>query len=192
MVEANRQLSPKKRKEFLDRHPNKQKLVKTAVAKYDMSWRQFPHLVSKGGETNFVHFTKVINDEFANKEPDQDYFKEMVAKAILFKECDNIVRDLDYPGYKANVVTYSIALLSYLTGQRVDLLQIWQRQDIDEKLREMLTEIAKIVWEHITHPTAAGTNVTQWCKKEECWDLLKERQSLIPTVAEFVATTHEA
>src|SRR5262249_732398 len=37
-------------------HPPSQKFVKTDLAKFEHSWDQLPHLVSRGAEKNFVEF----------------------------------------------------------------------------------------------------------------------------------------
>jgi hypothetical protein len=60
----------------------------------------------------------------------------------------------------------------------IDLDKIWSKQDIDEPLALLLKKLAQIVWSHITNPTVSGTNVTQWCKREECWNLLLKRQGI--------------
>ena len=31
------------------------------------------------------------------------------------------------------------------------------------------------VWEHFQNPTVPGVNIGQWCKKEDCWELLQKR-----------------
>jgi hypothetical protein len=45
-------------------------------------------------------------------------------------------------------------------------------------LSAFLKSWPQAVWNHITHPIVEGTNVTQWCKREECWNLLLKRQGL--------------
>lgn len=175
MVELNRLNTPKQKLEFKNQHPNSQKLVKTAVAKYEMSWLQEPHIVSRGGETNFAQLTIKISNEPASFIPNEQYFKRMIAKAILFQTCDGIVNRLDFGGYKANIVTYSIAALSYLVSDKINLDLIWKKQIVSTDIQKALNKIAAFVFEHITNPPVAGTNITQFCKQEICWSNLKSK-----------------
>lgn len=176
MVELSRRNTPKQKNDFKAQHPTMQKLVKTSVAKYIMSWMQYPHIVSRGSETNFVEFANLVNQEPERFIADQAFFKQMVAQAILFQTCDNIVKKFNFGGYKANIVTYTIAWLAHLAGERVDLNRIWNRQSVDEDLQKILFKLVQEVHSHITDPKRPVTNVTQWCKRDECWHGLKRRK----------------
>lgn len=65
-----------------------------------------------------------------------------------------------------------MAFLSYKTAQRIDLDKIWQEQGLSEALEANITEISKIVHSQITNPPG-GANIGEWCKKQRCWDELK-------------------
>ena len=61
-----------------------------------------------------------------------------VAKAILFKQAERIVSAQEFGGYRANIVTYTIALLAhYLRARRKGLAfdGIWQTQAITADTR---------------------------------------------------------
>jgi len=167
--------SPAKMTAFKIQYPKNQVLTKTSVAKYEMSWMQCPHYVSQGAETNFIHFMNDVVGEQTGFKPDEIYFRRLVVKAILFRDCDQLVKEKEFGGYKANVVTYSIALLSYLTGMRIDLDRIWQAQSIGPGLRRVLSNISNIVWNHINQPPKEGMNIGSYCKREYCWTTLLER-----------------
>jgi hypothetical protein len=144
--------------------------TKTDLAKFINSWDQLPHKVSAGAQANFREFTIRLKEKSSTK-PDQDYFEKLVAKAILFRKTENICDENKLGAYRANIVTYSIAWLSRLTSQRIDLKGIWAQQDISSELNNALEDITALVQKQIT--TSAGTdNVTQWCKKEDCWKQL--------------------
>ncbi|RXT14889.1 AIPR family protein [Ammoniphilus sp. CFH 90114] len=171
LVEYNRQISKAKKDLFLKQNPKSQLISKTIAAKYEMSWNQYPHTVSKGAETNFVEFMELIKE---NKvKPDADYFKTLIAKGILFNTCDKIVKGKNFGGYKANVVAYTVAIFSFIHNKEIDFISIWNNQGIEDTLIEALSTLCEYTWEHITNPPVAGTNITQWCKKEECWTLFK-------------------
>ena len=77
-------------------------------------------------------------------------------------------------GYRANIVTHSIARLARLVHDcrkdgEFDLRTIWQRQAVPEAVESQLMEIAKRVFEVLIHPDAGIQNVTEWSKKEACW-----------------------
>ncbi|MBW4081272.1 AIPR family protein [Paenibacillus sp. S150] len=177
LVELNRQRTAARQKNFRSENPKSHVVSKTLAAKCMMCTMQKPYLVSKGSETNFVKFMELVESGKVPF-PNEKYYKHMVAKVILFDKCDRIVKSLQLGDYKANVVAYTIALAYRLYEAEIDLDNIWTKQDINEKIELMLQDLALRVWEHITHPIVEGTNITQWCKREECWNLLLKRQGL--------------
>ena len=104
--------------------------------------------------------------------PDEVYYQQLVAKAILFKQTEKLVHMQHYGGYRANIVTYVISFLSYKTGQRIDLGKIWKEQELSPVLENEIVTISKFVQKYIVNPPG-GANVGEWCKKEKCWDLIK-------------------
>ncbi len=163
-----------RKRAFKATYPKSQMLNKTTVAKYHMSWAPAPHVVSLGAEKNFSRFMELVSRE-PRVLPDERFFKRLVAKAILFKECDRIVAQQDFGGYKANVVTYTVAWLSYLTEQRLDLEAIWQRQALSPSVLEALRGLSKVVWQHIDQPPPNARNRSEWAKREACWTALKSK-----------------
>jgi AIPR protein len=101
------------------------------------------------------------------------YFKEITAKAIIFRFLDrSLMKQSWYGGYKANIITYSIAKFSELitiTGKRLDLLLIWKKQQLTEMTQKHLLGIARTVNDCIQETPEGITNVTEWCKKTHCW-----------------------
>lgn len=182
LVEIARKKTVSEKKKFKKQNPSNQKIIKTSLAKYLMTWEQLPDIVSKGREYNFKYFMTLIKNKKIEYKVDEKYFKETIAKAILFKECDRIVRKLDFGGYKANIVTYSIAMLSVITNKRVDFIKIWDGQGLSKSMEKALEIIAIEVFKHITNPVKEGTNISEWCKKKECWDLFKDKKIDIPQV----------
>jgi hypothetical protein len=81
----------------------------------------------------------------------------------------NVLHVERFPAYRANIVAYLVAYLSYRSGGRLDLEEIWQKQDVSDALRKLLRS-----WSHNVNSgiveSARGRNVTEWCKKEQCWD----------------------
>lgn len=160
-------------KKFDIEYPRRQKFTKTDLAKFEMSWWQKPYEVSKGAEKNFKIFTKDMETDKIII--DVNYYYRLIAKAILFKEIDKIVYKRSLGGYKANMVSYILSWLSYKSDKKFDLLKIWETQKISETLNDLLNQAIDIVWEHINNPSRKGMNIGEWCKKQECWISLKNK-----------------
>lgn len=179
--------TPARQKAWLVEHPLTQKFTKTDVAKFEHAWDQLPHIVGRGAEKNFVEWTLRRTRSKTEAPPDHDFFKRLVAKAMLWRRAEKIVTGLKQGGYRANVVAYSVAWLSRETGGRLDMEQIWERQHIADSVEQALAHIADKAFTYLTS-TAAGRNVTEWSKKEECWEGFREHEIEIPNLKEAMAT----
>jgi hypothetical protein len=110
--------------------------------------------------------------EKSRPEPDETYFKHLIAKAILFKTAEKIVGNEQFGGYRANIVTYTLAYMSYKTQQDIDLDKIWKQQSLTPSLQQAIKMISREVHRVITNPPN-GHNVTEWCKRESCWKAIQ-------------------
>jgi len=183
MDEKNRQKTRTSQKEFERLNPRSQRFTKTDLAKFENSWDQFPFLVSRGAQKNFVEFMLKYKEIVGYGIPDEIYFRHLIARAILFKETEKVVTGQLFGGYRANIVTYTISLLSYLSAKRLDLESIWRNQRLTEATRTNIESLSKIVFQTITCPSG-GQNITEWCKKEACWDKLKNEAAAITETLE--------
>jgi len=179
-LELQSKLTPAKKKEFKEIHPNNQKFSKTDLAKFLMVWEEKPHIVSRGAQKNFVEFGKLIvplwnkND----KEFNDLYFKHSIAKIIIFKTCDKIVyKEPWYGGYKANIVAYTLSTISFLLRREkksINFSNIWKQQELDTLFIRELKRVSKHINDYITNTPENFTNVSEWCKKDICWTKLKD------------------
>jgi len=167
-----REGTPARAKAFEQTHPRSQMFTKTDLAKYENTWMQRPHVVSKGAQKNFLAFTEDVAKRggFA---PDERYFRHTIAKAILYRRAERIVHGQAYGGYRANIVSYTLSWLSHATEQRIDLEDVWQRQSLTQALEAMIATVSKHVHDMITTPPG-GRNVTEWCKSEGCWNRCRD------------------
>lgn len=184
-LQAQMRMTKSEKNKFVAQHPKKQLLTKTDFAKVRNSWRGLPHIVSRGAQTNFMNFAEWIDTEWSNSDVgfNEKYFQESVALTILFKHTENIVTHQPWyeQGYRANIVTYSIALLYELVklqfpGKEVDMQIIWNRQSVPEAITNELVNITEVVFKTITDPKRETINVTQWCKREACWTKIKNNK----------------
>lgn len=172
-LDERSRMSVKEMKVFDREYPKKQKFSKTDLAKFEMSWWQRPFEVGKGAENNFKIFSKELTT--LNIDVNKTYYQRLIARGILFREIDKLVAKRDLGGYKSNMVSYILSLLSYKTNKRLNLDKIWENQSIGEALNNTISSIIDIVWNHINHPSKPGMNISEWCKKPDCWTTLKDK-----------------
>lgn len=165
----SRESTPKRKKEYKETHPL---FTKTDLAKYENTWDQLPHQVSEGAQKNFHKFMLRLKD-LKNFVPDEIYYHNLIAKAILFRQTEKLVQKQQYGGYRANIVTYTLAFLSYKTAQRIDLERIWKEQTLTPALEREIIKVSVFVQKLIVNPPG-GANVGEWCKKEKCWQVIRD------------------
>lgn len=184
----NREMTPARKKVFDKVYPKNQKIEKTELPVYEHTWQMKPWEVSLGKQKNYKLF---MNELASGNEivPDEKYFADAVAKAILYKETYSIVRKELEGGYRPNIVTYAIAYLNYKTKSKISLDRIWKEQGICDELRNVLSQLVRDIQQFIiTAPE--GRNVTEFCKKKECWYKLQmEKFELDESVSAAFSTT---
>jgi len=185
--------SPANVRKFVEQIPPNRKFTKTDLAKYVQSWELFPHLVSRGSQKNFV----LLMEDLTQKRdmdwaPDDKFYKDLIAKAIIFRTVQKLVRQEKFPAYQANIVTYTVSYFSRLCGGTVDLGLIWKNQRLSPGLEALLQSWAWEINKGILE-SAQGRNVTEWCKKEDCWRHIRGLRLPMPSTppAEIVDTSGE-
>ena len=173
-------LTTSQRKKFDQENPKSQMFTKTDLAKFLMLWRFRPDLVAKGAQKNFAEFAKVIDREWEKNSDNFNelYFREVVAKAIIFRAEEKLVSEQAWyeGGYRAQVVAYAVAKLAYdldSMGMTIEFAEIWRQQRITDamiKALEIVSEEANYV---LTNPPPENRNVSEWAKKNQCWELFR-------------------
>ena len=170
--------TPAQKLKFDNLRPKKQKFDKIKLAKAWHSWLRKPSTVSLGGQKNFGYFNSWLADQ---EEDWESFFKNTVSLVILWNETERIVRRQSFQGYRHNIVTYTITwlveLLDKQHNQLLDLEKIWFNQKLGDTLCSTIEDMAQLVNEHIRD---TNLNVTEYCKKQACWDSLKERSFKLP------------
>ena len=165
--------TPARTRRFNEQMPPARKFSKTDLTKFLSCWNQRPDLVSRGAQKNFDVFMQQLRiGKESDWLPDESYYKLLIAKAILYKAAARIVRQEQFPAYRPNVVAYLIAYVSCRSGGQLDMDMIWREQALSEEFEDLLRS-----WSHVVNgtirDTAEGRNVTEWCKKEECWKSIR-------------------
>lgn len=171
--EHQRARTPAKQRQFKLMNPPSQKFTKTDLAKFVNSWDQRPHLVCLGAEKNFLEFMLELDESGAHI-PEVTDFERIVAMAVLFRATEKVVFAQGFRGYRANIVTYTIAKLVHSTAHRIDLSQIWHAQGLSSALSEAIAELSHPINEVIQDPRGRTSNVGEWTKKLDCWKLVEE------------------
>lgn len=182
MVDIGRRSKGKEQTAFKKMYPKENVITKVEMAKYFMSWEGFPYVSSKGGEEAFKRFmdlnslywkqSSIKNDEGEVIKSilsiDNEYYKKLIARKIINAFVTEIVESMKLKGYRANVIYYTVAMLNYLYGKEIDLIEVWQHQALSTKWEDVVRTIANNALNYLRE-SAGDQNVTQWAKKEDCW-----------------------
>lgn len=168
--------TPAKRRAFEALYLKRQRFDKAIFGKAWNTYLRKPHVVSLGAQKNFGNFNMWLKEQ--EGEDLEEFFKKTVALVMLWKNAERIVRRQPFEGYRHNIVTYTLAWIHELTDSKMDLNKIWREQKVHDKLLEAIEEVCYIVNEHIRE---TEKNITEWCKKEECWIKLKEKHYNLPS-----------
>jgi len=167
--------TPAQKRQFDALRPKSQKFDKIKFGKVWNTYLRLPHIISLGGQKNFGRF-----NEWLREQKDEDwlpFFKKTIGLLILWNSTERIVRKQGFQGYHHNIVAYTLAWLFHITGLRIDIEKIWQKQKVGEIILDTLELMVHTVNDHIRD---TQLNVTEYCKKEECWKKLKEKSFSIP------------
>lgn len=120
----------KEEREYYEEYPKAQMFDKTTLAKCVMSWEQEPHVVCKGGEACYTAFFKKMVQTKARF--DEKLYMQTVGKLILFRTIDAYYgKDgINLAGYKANMVAFTMSVLSKVTNKAIDFESIWYQQSV--------------------------------------------------------------
>lgn len=169
------QITPAGRKKFRLENPPKQKFTKTDLAKFRLTWEQRPQIVSRGAQKCFAQFMNSLTRE-KRRDPDEAEFKRLIALAVVFKKAESLYSELDFTGYRANVVTYALARLSHELQSKLPYEEIWSKQIVPSQLVNALKLLLTGVREEIVDKRPNGANISEWSKRDQCWTAVLERE----------------
>lgn len=163
----------KTEREFYAEYPKNQMFDKTTLSKFMIAWDQNPASVCKGGENNYGIFFERMKQ--AGIRFDKIRYHRTIAKVILFKAIDAYYgKDgIALPGYKSNMVAYTVSLLSYVSNKALDLDTIWREQCVitpavyNEMTIDLYSIYAKLISgaEHITYKVKESYTTTDGRRK---------------------------
>ena len=179
-ADARAYLTVSERKKFDLENPRRQLFTKTDLAKFINVWEGRPHEVSLGAQKNFSVFARRIGQAWSKSPNDfnEAWYREVVAKAIVFRTTERIVSSQNWyqGGYRANIVAYTIAKIAHEVSQQdraIDFEPIWRGQIPGPALEETIAAVAEQVHDVLIDPPTGISNVTEWAKKQGCWDRVR-------------------
>ena len=198
---AKRNNSAAAEREFYAEYPKNQMFDKTLLSKFMMAWMENPASVCKGGENNYAVFfnrMKALGLKF-----DANVFHRTIAKGILFKAIDAYYgKDgIALPGYKSNMVAYTLSALGLLSSKKLDLISIWNEQNVmnpavqNKMTIDLYSVYAKLIngQQHISYKVKEQYTTTEGRKRNRFVsvdipkeDLEKLKQTTLYRVLEFV------
>lgn len=191
--------TPAQQKKFKEQNPSNLKFVKSDIAKYINVWELEPHYVSQGSQKNFIHYTKKINELVSkNKMPGENFYRKLIANAILFKTLDKLfgrknVNAIGDTNLKAFTVAYTVSYFHFLTDNRLDLWRIYKEQKTDDILNNHLKKLLLFVYRHLVSE-AKNSLISEYAKRETSWNKLKETEyseNLIEVLKEYLISIEE-
>jgi len=188
-ADAQSKLTPAEQRRYKAEYPKPQMFTKTDLAKFENVWDEHPRWVNLGAQKNFAKYAARIAREWKNS-PEQfneHYFKRSIVRAMIFRKTEKLVSSQPWynGGYRANIVAYSIAVINECCKRRdksIDHVRIWNSQELYSSLIDTLAIAAKFVSDDISQPPQGISNISEWCKKEACW------QQIIAKLSGFVKT----
>lgn len=161
--------SRSRRAAFVEMYPENQVFTKTDLAKYESVWAELPQSACLGEQKNFRAFT--IRTADAKIDVDRQYFMDAVSKRLLYESASSVVKKAKLPAYRAQTVNYSLALVLKKLRESVDLKEIWRVQSVPTNIVNALEQFTPIVHKRLSE-SLNGQNVTEWCKKDSCWEVI--------------------
>ncbi|MBY0579187.1 MAG: AIPR family protein [Burkholderiales bacterium] len=201
-------LSQSQKNAFDSEYPPNHLVNKTDLAKFDNTWNEKPQWVSLGAQKNFIKFAAKFEGakdqgqaaywETISPHYGEAYFRHMMAVAVIWKTMEKIVDeargDWYEGGYRANIVTYTIAKLAHLArsqDREIDLEAIWNRQVASPELSRILSSMAHQVQDVLVNPPEGEKNVGEWCKKDQCWKDVMDLELSSPHLSEVTISKEE-
>lgn len=171
-------LSGAQKRRFEAEFPKTQMLVKTDLAKYELSFLQQPHAASLGAQKAFIAFASDIERRWTPEalEFGDGWFRDAMARALIFRWADSMIGSAAWyqsdRAYKAQTVAYTISVLAFLaerSGKVLDYRRVWNRQAVPESMKRLIETIAPRVAGAIRDAPETVRNISEYCKRQACW-----------------------
>ena len=174
-------LSKRERDRFLTSHPKDQLITKSQFGIIVNIMNMHPDYASLGGEKSFKKFMDfgLRKWESSNSFFNEEFFRNVVSIQLMYKAAYKYAAGQKYD-YKANVVEYAVSRLLFelvsnkrFEGYTIDLGMIWKNQSVSQAMNKQLSILVDVAYDHLNASDRPVINVTEWAKREKCWELFK-------------------
>lgn len=174
-------LSKRERDRFLTSHPKDQLITKSQFGIIVNIMNMHPDYASLGGEKSFKKFMDfgLRKWESSNSFFNEEFFRNVVSIQLMYKAAYKYAAGQKYD-YKANVVEYAVSRLLFelvsnkrFEGYTIDLGMIWRNQSVSQAMNKQLSILVDVAYDHLNASDRPVINVTEWAKREKCWELFK-------------------
>lgn len=182
------------RKRFEKANPSRQRIKMIDAPKYLMCWDGYPHIASLGSQKCFARFVELESKKGKASVDalDTEFFKRLVCKRIIFDTVYKRIKTADWfrGAYQVNIAEYAVAKYAldlHKSGEEFDFDAVWRTQRVNETTLARLMKAAEQASDVLNDPERQTQNVSEWAKKEPCWDTLRRRPTCLD-VADGSAT----
>ena len=175
-IKASFRAAEKRR--FAAETPKERRFSKTDLAKYLNTWDGLPHLVSYGNQKNFQSLMQALKEQH----PDgfvPDETPGLCRQSHHIQNRPGHREGETLAAYQANITAYTVACLSWKSGGSVDFERIWSQQAVSPELRTMIEDWVVEIDRRLRE-TAKARMPSEWAKKSECWDAIRETSLPLP------------
>jgi len=177
-------LTPAKRKAFDLEYPKQQKFDKSELAKFVMPWLGSPHIVGRGSQKNFVEFAKHVEKAWEKSADNfnEEYFRKIVAMAIVFRQCERIVAAQPWytgGGSRAKIVPFAIYRIADEAEKRsgeIDFSRIWKDQSLLPLMQNCLELASAAANDVIYIDDAQQSNRAEYAKNQICTERMSRKE----------------
>lgn len=172
------QMTKKQRDDYKLVRPKNKKFTLTDLSKYMNAADMLPHYVSWGGEVNAAHFHNNMLEQW-NKDNtvyNELFYKELIAKKILFAYIENVISDQEWyqekRAYRPQLVAYTFSklMLEVKNVRRcINFRAIWDLQKVSDAFYKDTALIAKLVFDVLYDDARPTANIETYAKRKECW-----------------------
>lgn len=168
-------------KEFDAKNPRSQVITKTDLAKFLMPWEGKPEIAQRGAAKCFMEFASLIESKWDQDQAfcNEDYYREAVVKAILFRHTERIVSGQPWyegGGNRAPIVIHTVGKLAAdldRLGKVFPFQRVWQVQELTPAAEAVLTGLTTVVKDVVLNPPMEGHLPTEWGKQQACTERLR-------------------
>lgn len=194
--QINLKKTDSEKRKFEEVYPKSQKFTHKDMAKYIMAFDCRPYIVCRGAEKCYAEFCskylKIDEDGFAvgNNNLDEQYFKQLCAKAIIFKGLEK----KQFYGIKFVAVPYIISFIVNKLKEsnlQIDFEKVWNDQfgDYTNNLLSAMNKVGEELIPKLLSSMKPEMRLpSEWAKKDACWEYLKNADISIDEIKRFATS----